>query len=157
MPANPSLTLAELFSHWTKVRTVLLETIDRFEEDELTLAPFSASRPVGQIMLHIGDAEEGWFRYVVRRDLEQWPEYPLESYPTREAIKELLDQIHARTEKYLATLALADLDRTIEAPWGQDTFRLGWVIWHVIEHEIHHRGELSLVLGMLGREGLNVF
>jgi uncharacterized damage-inducible protein DinB len=30
------------------------------------------------------------------------------------------------------------------------------VIWHVLEHEIHHRGELSLIHGLLGREGLDV-
>jgi uncharacterized damage-inducible protein DinB len=29
------------------------------------------------------------------------------------------------------------------------------MIGHLIEHEIHHRGELSLILGLLGREGLN--
>jgi uncharacterized damage-inducible protein DinB len=26
----------------------------------------------------------------------------------------------------------------------------GWVIWHVIEHDLHHGGELSLTLGMHG-------
>ena len=29
------------------------------------------------------------------------------------------------------------------------------MIEHMIDHEIHHRGELSLILGLLGREGLN--
>jgi uncharacterized damage-inducible protein DinB len=29
------------------------------------------------------------------------------------------------------------------------------MILHVIEHEIHHRGELSLKLGLLDREGLD--
>jgi uncharacterized damage-inducible protein DinB len=29
------------------------------------------------------------------------------------------------------------------------------MVWHVMEHEIHHRGELSLLLGMLGHEGLD--
>jgi uncharacterized damage-inducible protein DinB len=29
------------------------------------------------------------------------------------------------------------------------------MLWHVVEHEIHHRGELSLILGLLGREGLD--
>jgi uncharacterized damage-inducible protein DinB len=156
MPADSSLSLGEFFSHWTGVRAGLLETINKFQDDELIHVPFEASRPVGQIMLHIGDAEEGWFRYVVKRDLGQWPEYALDSYPTRAAIKDLLEQIHARTETYLATLTLTDLDRAIEPPWDRDTIRLGWIIWHVLEHEIHHRGELSLILGMLGREGLDV-
>ena len=29
------------------------------------------------------------------------------------------------------------------------------MLWHVLEHEIHHRAELSLTLGLLGHEGLN--
>jgi uncharacterized damage-inducible protein DinB len=29
----------------------------------------------------------------------------------------------------------------------------GWIIWHVLEHEIHHGGELSLALGNLGLKG----
>jgi uncharacterized damage-inducible protein DinB len=47
-----------------------------------------------------------------------------------------------------------ELGRRIELPWGGHT-SLGWVVWHVLEHEIHHRGELSLILGLLGREGLD--
>ena len=28
-----------------------------------------------------------------------------------------------------------------------------WIVWHVLEHEIHHGGELSLALGIYGVEG----
>jgi uncharacterized damage-inducible protein DinB len=28
------------------------------------------------------------------------------------------------------------------------------MIWHVLEHEMHHGGELSLALGGLGLEGV---
>jgi uncharacterized damage-inducible protein DinB len=27
-----------------------------------------------------------------------------------------------------------------------------WIVWHVLEHEIHHGGELSLALGTYGLE-----
>jgi uncharacterized damage-inducible protein DinB len=47
-----------------------------------------------------------------------------------------------------------DLEIEIEAQWGE-TYPLIDMIWHVMEHEIHHRGELSLILGLLGREGLD--
>jgi uncharacterized damage-inducible protein DinB len=26
----------------------------------------------------------------------------------------------------------------------------GWVVWHVMEHDLHHGGEVSLTLGMHG-------
>ncbi len=29
-----------------------------------------------------------------------------------------------------------------------------WIIWHVLEHEIHHGGELSLALGGIGLQGV---
>ena len=29
-----------------------------------------------------------------------------------------------------------------------------WIIWHVLEHDIHHGGELSLALGAYGLLGI---
>jgi uncharacterized damage-inducible protein DinB len=147
---------SQLFSHWNQVRADLLNTIDMFSEDELTYTPGEMSRTVGRMMLHIADAEDGWFRYVVTKELPEWPsQYILENYPSREAIKNVLTEVHTRTKAYLDTLEESDMDRMIESPRG-DMFYLGWIIWHVIEHEIHHRGELSLILGLLSREGLDV-
>jgi uncharacterized damage-inducible protein DinB len=151
------MTLAQLFSHWQEVRAGLLATIDQFADDELTFVPFETSWPVGQIMLHIADAEEGWFRNVVTDELAEWPsDFLLARYPTRSAIKALLTSVHSHTETYLASLTLADMDRRVEMPWSEATLSQGWIIWHVLEHEIHHRGELSFALGLLGREGLDV-
>jgi uncharacterized damage-inducible protein DinB len=146
----------EFFSHWNQVRDELFILLDAFNDDELTYAPYVHSWPVGQIMLHIANAEDGWFRFVIQRELSEWPkDYTLESYPSIDSIKAILTEVHARTLTYLATLDLDDLDQTVESPW-EATFTLKWIIWHVIEHEIHHRGELSLILGLLGREGLDI-
>jgi uncharacterized damage-inducible protein DinB len=30
------------------------------------------------------------------------------------------------------------------------TYTRQWVIWHLIEHDLHHGGEISLTLGMHG-------
>jgi len=155
---STSLGLDQLFGHWGQVRAHLLATIAKFEEADLHYRPFADAMSAGQIMTHIADAEEGWFRYVITGERNEWPtEYTLQNYPSKEVIGQLLDQVHGRTESFLATLELADLERQVQVPWGDDTFTLGWIIWHVLEHEIHHRGELSLILGLLGREGLAVF
>jgi uncharacterized damage-inducible protein DinB len=150
------MKLDQLFAHWEEVRGGLLATIDKFDQAELAYRPFDTSWSAGGIMLHIANAEEGWFRCVVTRELAEWPaDYSLGAYPTAEAIKALLTEVHGRTTAYLANLDLAELGRPVEAFWGE-TLSLGWIIWHVLEHEIHHRGELSLILGLLGREGLDV-
>ncbi|NUM45196.1 MAG: DinB family protein [Anaerolineales bacterium] len=149
-------TATQLFAHWQQVRRVLIETANKFTEADLSFAPFEGAWTVGQILCHIADAEEGWFQYVIHRQYEKWPDqFTPANYLTLAAIQQGWAEVHTRTEAYLDTLPLEDLDQIILTPWGSN-FSLNWIIWHVIEHEIHHRGELSLILGMLGREGLDV-
>jgi uncharacterized damage-inducible protein DinB len=146
----------DLFSHWDQIREGLISTIKAFSEEELIYTPYPGSWSVGKIILHIAGAEDGWLRHVVTRELDKWPEeYTLENYPSIEAILQVLDEVHARTTDYLGTLEMEDISLIVETPWDSK-IPLLWIIWHVVEHEIHHRGELSLILGILGREGLDV-
>ena len=63
--------------------------------------------------------------------------------------------VHQYTLQYLESLTVDDAEKVITVPWGE-TIPLPWIIRHVVEHEIHHRGELSVILGMFGREWLDV-
>ena len=149
------MKLNQLFSHWNQIHTGTLLTFDKFEEAELSYTAYQGGMSVGSIALHIAHAEEGWFRLIATGERYEWPsEFTLENYPTKAAIKNLLAEVHAKTMAYLETLRVADLEQKFESAWG--TFSLRFIIWHVLEHEIHHRGELSLILGILGREGLDV-
>ncbi len=146
---------SQLFAHWQQVRADLLATVDKFSESELSFVPFNCSWPVGRIMLHIAECEDYWLHAQVRHELQPPVWYRLADYPTREAIKSALEAAHSRTMRFLDGLDEASLEQTYQITHGE-TFTLYWIIWHVLEHEIHHRGELSLILGMLGREGLDV-
>ena len=149
------MKLDQLFSHWNRVHAATLATLDKFEEAELSYTAYEGGMSVGAIALHIAHAEEGWFRLIATKERYEWPSnYTLENYPTKAAIKALLAEVHGKTMAFLETLRVDDLERQFESAWG--TFSLRFIIWHVLEHEIHHRGELSLILGMLGREGLDV-
>lgn len=144
-----------MFSHWNQVRVDLLATIDKFTHDELTFVPFKGSWPVGKIMLHIAETEDFWFHSVVRGELDASIDYSLAEYPTTAAIKGALDRARSRTIPFLDSLTELDLD-TLYTMRSGEALSLRWIIWHVLEHEIHHRGELSLALGLLGRDGLDV-
>lgn len=146
---------AEIFSHWEEVRKGLLETIDKFSDDELSFQPFPGSWPVGRIMLHIADTEDYWLHALVQETLPVEVRYELPNYPCKEDIKRMLSAAHERTLALLQSLDETDLATQYRTP-QDEMFSLYWIIWHVLEHEIHHRGELSLALGLLGREGLDV-
>ena len=143
---------SDMFAHWERVQRGTLTVIDHFHDSDLSFRPFPNAWPAGEIMLHIAGAEDGWFRHVVWREVSDWPpDARLDDHASRDAIKTVISTVHIRTVAYLATLDENDLQRRIDLPWG-GAASLSWVIWHVIEHEIHHRGELSLILGLLGQK-----
>ena len=138
--------------HWS------YEAVDKLIGWGLIDSAMMTTRPVSRLEMarHIAEAEEGWFRHVVAQELEEWPSHhTFENYPDRSAIKRALDAVHRYTEAYLESLAEPDLENVVETPWGAP-LPLRWIVWHVLEHEVHHCGELSLILGLLGKEGLDV-
>lgn len=149
------MELQNLKSQWRQVRTGLLATLDKFNESELAYKPYPAAWDVGTLARHIAYEELVEVHYGLLRQPPEFPaEYRAQDYPTLTAIHNLLASVHSGTEAYLDSLDESDLDCEFTAAWGQ-TRRLGDFIWHTLEHEIHHRGELSLILGILGKQGLD--
>lgn len=149
------MSLEKLTNYWQQVRAGTLATIDKFTDEDLSFTPFEGSWNVAQIMLHIAQEELGEVKYGLEQSLTDWPdEFLFEEYAKIEAITNLLDEIHAGTERYISSVQVEDLQREIITPWSQ-TVHIEDMLLHTIEHEIHHRGELSLILGLLGRKGLD--
>ena len=149
------MNAAERFRHWQSVRRGLMEALDKLDDEQLGFVPREGLWSLGKVACHIADAEDGWFRYVATSELDEWPQFKARDYPTVKSIQRLLTEVHTRTEAYLTTLDDADLERIILAPWGSE-FPLRWIIWHVLEHEIHHRGEIYLMLGLMGMDAPDV-
>ncbi len=144
-----------LKNQWRQVRDGLLATIDKFSESELAFKPYPAAWDVGSLLRHIAYEELVEVHYGLMRQPPDFPaEFRAQDYPALADIRALLVSVHAGTEAYLDSLAETDIDCDFTASWGQ-TRRLGDFLWHTLEHEIHHRGELSLILGMLGKQGLD--
>jgi uncharacterized damage-inducible protein DinB len=141
------------------VRRDLLCALGMLTDEQLALVPCDGLWSLGKVARHIAEAEEGWFRYDVARELEEWPQFRDEDSATIASIKALLTEVRERTEAFLAGLGHDDpanpgaaspgLETIVEAPWGEK-LTLNWIILHVLEHDIHHRGEIFLMLGLLG-------
>jgi uncharacterized damage-inducible protein DinB len=138
----------ELFGHWRVVRRGLVEALDQVSDAQLDFVPHEGLWSLRMVALHIAEAEEGWFRHVVTGELATWPQFKVEAYPTVDALKQVLTRVHGQTEAYLATIDVGDLERIIDTPWEEE-IPLRWIVWHVLEHEIHHRGEIFLMLGLM--------
>jgi uncharacterized damage-inducible protein DinB len=110
-----------------------------------------------QTVVHIAGAEDGWFRYVVTHELSGWGEadYQAGDYPKLIDVKKLLSDVHAHVEAMFIQDPDAKMAEPVKLPWGP-TITIGEVVWHILEHEIHHRGEVYLMLGLMGIEAPDV-
>lgn len=149
------MELKYLQFQWDHVRSGLVWIVDQLTDEDLDFVPFPGAWSVRQMLLHIAQEELGELCYGIMQKIDGFPEaYAEEDYPTRASIQALLKSVHAQTLAYLATLDDAALKQDLVTPWGASGRRIEW-LGHILEHEIHHRGELSLILGLLGRKGLD--
>ena len=144
----------ELFKHWNEVRKGLIEALDKLTNAQLDFVPRQGLWSLRETMVHIAGTEQGWLRYY---SANRWHENEPKAgdYPTIESLKALLAQEHAITEAQFTADPEAAMERVCPLPWGAQV-TMGWVVWHVIEHEIHHRGEIYLMLGLMGMEAPDV-
>jgi uncharacterized damage-inducible protein DinB len=144
----------ELFVHWKEVRNGLLTAIEKLTDTQLNFSPREGLWSLRETVVHIAGTEDGWLRcYTANR----WHENPPQAadYPTIASLKALLAKQHSITETQFAENAEATLAQVCSLPWGAQV-TMGWAVWHVLEHEIHHRGEVYLMLGLMGMEAPDV-
>jgi uncharacterized damage-inducible protein DinB len=151
------MELSHLLHYWDTVRETLFEALDKLTDSQLDFTPAPGLWSLRRVACHIALAEEGWFRYQVTRELDDWPEInDAEAvYPSVASVKVLLEEVHARTRAFLSEDGEAKMAMDIPVTWG-NSVKLEWIVWHVLEHEIHHRGEIFLMLGLQGIEAPDV-
>ena len=146
------MNAAQFFDHWNKAWRDLTRAVSMLAEEHIDYRPAEAyRRTIGDILRHIINLEQGWIHYVVRRDLPAWPEEDGGELGSLETIRNEMERTHKATMDYLSTVPVEDFNRIVQVP-GDGTPKLGWILWHVLEQEIHHRGELYLCLSLLGMD-----
>jgi len=144
------MNAAQFFDHWYKIWRDLLIAMDSLRDEHLDFRPAkSYARNLGDILRHIINLENGWIHFVIRRKLPAWPDDAVGSLTTVAAIRDAMQRVHGETMDYLASIPVDEFNRIVQVPDG-GTPKLQWILWHVLEQQIHHRGELFLCMSMLG-------
>jgi uncharacterized damage-inducible protein DinB len=144
------MNAAQFFDQWNPVWRDLMRAVSMLKDGQLAFKPSEHyERTVGDILRHIINVERGWIHYVIRRQYESWPQEDAATLATVEAIEAEMQLVHQSTMDYLETVDVDDFTRIVQVP-DDGTPKLAWILWHVFEQEIHHRGELYLCLSLLG-------
>jgi len=102
----------------------------------------------GDILRHLGAIERYMFAENARLRPSRYPGHGRELADGYDAVFAYLDRTHAEAVEIFAGLSPADLQRKCMTPGGIEITVWKW-LRSMIEHEIHHRGQLYLYLSML--------
>jgi uncharacterized damage-inducible protein DinB len=163
-------TLSTCFADWAGYSQRLVTIIAPLSAEQLALRVAPNHWTIGMVTQHLIANRVWWFHGWMGEGspdllaIAHWdPQYDAEQSP-REA-DELavgLEVTWRMIEDALSRWTPADLgqrfppaaflDAEEQRMMGERTRQ--WIVWHVLEHEIHHGGELSLALGTHGLDGV---
>lgn len=155
MQPQPPSTLDVIYENWRGYQEKLRGSIAPLTDEQLSLQPAPHMWPLGQIVQHIIAVRAGWFSGTLQEDDEAmsgYMEWGQRESPARSAaeLARGLDETWAFIEARLRRWTPDDCAKTFPDEWDGQTYEVprSWVIYHVMEHDLHHGGEVSLILGM---------
>jgi uncharacterized damage-inducible protein DinB len=102
-------------------------------------------------MVHVLSAEWGWLSRC--GGLERGRRLNPGDYPTAESLIETWNKVEVTVRDFLSTLKDEDLARNVEYMIdGAEgpSMPLGALMQHAAAHDVHHRGQVALLLRLLG-------
>lgn len=151
------------FDGWHTYQTELTAAIAPLTDEQLLLRVSPKLRSIGQIATHLVSVRARWFYLGWEEGGETFKK--LGNWDRRGRKRRTAADLVYGLETTWAGMHEA-IGRWTPEQWaetwpGEDDSEPAivtrqWVIWHLIEHDLHHGGELSITLGAHGLKGLHV-
>ncbi|HEY1350240.1 MAG TPA: DinB family protein [Ktedonobacteraceae bacterium] len=162
---NRPFVLASLYKGWDVYQNHLVRALIPLSPEQLACSAARNLRSIRMIATHIVAARARWLSGVLREGDERLVtigRWDHADQPARIA-SELVygfEITWSVIEAALQRWTLADLEEMLhdedEDTGEQEVFTRQWVIWHLLEHDMHHGGELSFSLGMHGLAAIDL-
>lgn len=146
----PQSELTDLKEHIERYRAVTLQVLEVVAEEDLHWRPSRNQYSLGQQLLHIVQTEDlyahGLFEGEWDFDRARFPE----TLPGSAELKAFFEEVRAFTLARLQMVADDALGEFVEVPGSPVKSTLRSCLWFVLEHELHHKGQIWLYLRELG-------
>jgi len=143
--------VGELVGYFEKVRARTQRVADCIPPDRLEWTWAPGKFTLGDILRHLAGIERDMYAENAEGRPSRYSGHGRELADGTEAVRAYVERCHAESMAIFRALTDADLDRLCETPGGSK-LPVGKWLRLMIEHEIHHRGQLYLALGILGVE-----
>lgn len=172
---NPNPSLMAIYEGWEGHQTSLLHAIAPLSPEQLTWHPNEELNSVGQIARHISLGRLNWFLRMTAPGsaelaelIDIWEEdqdgnqhiveKAVAITEEAEALVHWLEITGEMVETTLKTWHVDDLAKTYPYTFNGTHYAVSrqWTIWRILSHDIHHGGQIALLLGMQGIEAFEL-
>ncbi len=143
-------TVLDAYPYWERVRKTIVQAASLIPKGKLEWKPARGLSSFGDLLRHMVDTEEFWIQGVLRGKGGS-PDRSRTDFPTLEAILNDWERVHQMSLASLSRMPAKALSRKVKIE-KDGRVPVNWLLWHVIEHEVHHRGQIMLYLRLLGLE-----
>lgn len=168
-------SLANVFDGWDGYQTSLVKAIALLTPEQLRWRPSPSHQTVGELARHISLGRISWFARMnapgsaaLIAKIREWEEdgdgnqHIVENaIHITEQADELIHWLETTWQmiaKTLTTWSVEDLAQTYHYTWNGQVYANSrqWTLWRILTHDVHHGGELSLMLGLQGVEAFEL-
>jgi len=162
-------TLAEVFRGWEGHQVSLVNAIAPLAREQLLWRPAAGLNSVGELARHISLARINWFMRMdapgsaaLAGQIDAWEvdddgnrDIVESAVPIADDAGELVRWLEKTWDMIARTLerwTVADLPTSYRHTWNGQVYAVSrqWTIWRILTHDVHHGGQISLMLGMQG-------
>ncbi len=142
------MDIKELFGYNWYSRQEILKSMTGIPWEKVVESCGASFDCIRDIFVHSLQAEQFWIRRLGGKSTEEIFNTPFTKFSNINAIKEYADKVEAETNDYLKALTDEKL-RSVFTFKGRDgstnRHTVEDILMHVVEEEIHHRGELLCI------------
>ena len=136
---------------WEKVRGRTRRVVDCIPPDRLEWTWKPGKFTLGDLVRHLAGIERWMYAENARQRPSRYPGHAEELASGWTAVREYFDRLHAEAMAIFRELSDADLAKRCVTPGGAE-ITVGKWLRLMFEHEMHHRGQIYLMLSMVGVE-----
>lgn len=153
-------SLLAVYDGWDSHQLSLVRAVAPLAPEHLAFRPAPKLRSVGEIASHLSLGRIGWFERMGAPGSAELARLAAAWEPEAAIVEnaaELVRRLEVTWQMIQDTLdqwTVGDLDQTYRHVYWGKTYAISrqWTIWRILAHDLHHGGELAMLLGLQGIE-----
>jgi uncharacterized damage-inducible protein DinB len=139
---------AAFWDYFERIRSRTLRVVGCIPSDRADWRPAPGMFSFADLIRHLAATERYMFGENARRRPSRYPGHGPELADGYDAMLQYLDRMHGETGRIVRGLSADDLKLTCETPGGTEISVWKW-LRSMVEHEVHHRGQIYLMLRLI--------